>query len=59
MVIDIETGNRAKEAGTFIPAGAESSIFSSGIIGILNRLLAKITRQKEVDILGFLHHWFD
>jgi len=57
MTVDAETEARAKAAGAFVPAGAESSVFSPGLIGFLNRLLAAITRQSEVDILGFLHHW--
>lgn len=34
--------------------GLSSSVNSKGPVGKINRTIARLTRQKEVDVIGFL-----
>ena len=37
--------------------GMESSIHSPGLIGLINRLIARVTWNKDADIVAFIKHW--
>lgn len=39
--------------------GLRSSTKTPGVLGVINRTIAKATRQTEVDFRAFVEHWSD
>ena len=37
--------------------GLRSSVKSEGLVGVVNRTIARIARQEEVDFVAFADHW--